>query len=97
MAAFLFHSLAARYAEVLASVAAITGKKLRKLYIMGGGSQNELLNTLTAKATGLEVLRAGTECSTVGNFAVQLATLERTPGPRPTCVWAAKLAQTQIH
>jgi len=97
MAAFLFHSLAARYAEVLASVAAITGKKLRKLYIMGGGSQNELLNNLTAKATGLTVLRAGTECSTVGNFAVQLATLEHTPGPRPACVWAAKLAQTQIH
>ena len=92
MAAFLFHSLAARYAEVLAGVAAITGKKLRKLYIMGGGSQNELLNSLTAKATGLEVLRAGTECSTVGNFAVQLATLERTPGPRPTCVWAAALS-----
>jgi rhamnulokinase len=97
MAAFLFHSLAARYAEVLASVAAITGKKLRKLYIMGGGSQNELLNRLTAEATGLEVLRAGTECSTVGNFAVQLATLERTPGPHPTCVWAAALAQTQTH
>ena len=92
MAAFLFHSLAARYAEVLASVAAITGKKLRKLYIMGGGSQNELLNSLAAKATGLEVLRAGTECSTVGNFAVQLATLEHTPGSRPTCVWAAMLA-----
>jgi rhamnulokinase len=94
MAAFLFHSLAARYAEVLASVAAITGKKLRKLYIMGGGSQNELLNTLTAKATGLEVLRAGTECSTVGNFAVQLATLEHTPGSRPTCAWAARLAHS---
>ena len=93
MAAFLFHSLAARYAEVLASVAAITGKKLRKLYIMGGGSQNELLNNLTAKATGLEVHRAGTECSTLGNFAVQLATLERTPGPQPTCVWAARLVQ----
>jgi rhamnulokinase len=92
MAAFLFHSLAARYAEVLSSVAAITGKKLRKLHIMGGGSQNELLNRLTAEATGLEVLRAGTECSTLGNFAVQLATLERTSGPRPTCVWAARFA-----
>ena len=41
-------------------------------------------------------LGAGTECSTVGNFAVQLATLERTPGPRPTCVWAARLAHKQI-
>ena len=93
MASFIFHSLAARYAEVLASVAAITGKRLRKLYIMGGGSQNELLNRLTAEATGLEVIRAGTECSTVGNFAVQLATLEQTPGRRPTALWAAMLAQ----
>ncbi len=92
MAAFLFHSLAARYAEVLASVAAVSGKQLRKLYIMGGGSQNELLNRLTAQATGLEVIRAGTECSTLGNFAVQLACLEQTPGPRPSAYWASALS-----
>jgi rhamnulokinase len=92
MASFLFHSLAARYAEVLANVAAITGKRLRKLYIMGGGSQNELLNRLTAQATGLQVIRAGTECSTLGNFAVQLACLEQTPGPRPSAHWAAVLS-----
>jgi len=87
MAAFLFHSLAARYAEVLHNVAAITGKHFRRLYIMGGGSQNEFLNRLTAEATGLEVCRAGTECSTVGNFAVQLAALEH----QPTSLWAARL------
>jgi rhamnulokinase len=80
MASLLFHSLAARYAEVLRSVQSITGKQLRTLYIMGGGSQNAMLNRLTAEATGLEVRRAGTECSTVGNFAVQLAALEREPG-----------------
>jgi rhamnulokinase len=93
MASFLFHSLAARYAEVLAKVASITGKKLRKLYIMGGGSQNQLLNELTARATGLEVIRAGTECSTLGNFAVQLATLEATQGARPSASWASVLNQ----
>ncbi len=93
LASFLFHSLAARYAEVLRSVAAITGKRLQRLHIMGGGSQNELLNRLTAQATGLEVHRAGTECSTVGNFAVQLALLEP-PSPAtpcPTSTWAARL------
>ena len=88
MAAFLFHSLAARYAEILRNVAAITGKRFRRLYIMGGGSQNEFLNRLTAEATGLEVCRAGTECSTVGNFAVQLAALEQSPAS----LWAARLA-----
>ena len=33
-------------------------------------------NRLTAQATRLEVLRGSPESSTVGNFAVQLATLE---------------------
>jgi rhamnulokinase len=93
LASFLFHSLAARYAEVLRSVTNLTGTRLRRLYVMGGGSQNELLNRLTAEATGLQVIRAGVECSTVGNFAVQLATLE---GPtdgttRPTAAWASLL------
>jgi rhamnulokinase len=98
MASFLFYSLAARYAMVLRKVAGITGKQLRRLYMMGGGSQNEFLNRLTAETTGLEVRRAGTECSTVGNFAVQLATLERKDGDteaRPTCVWAGRLADAQ--
>lgn len=93
LASFLFHSLAARYAEVLRSVATLTGKNLQRLYVMGGGSQNELLNRLTAEATGLQVIRAGAECSTVGNFAVQLATLERltVPTTRPTSAWATRL------
>jgi rhamnulokinase len=76
LASFLFHSLAAKYAEVLRSISSITGKPLRRLYVMGGGSQNMLLNRLTADATGLQVIRAGTECSTTGNFAVQLSMLE---------------------
>jgi len=92
LASFLFHSLAARYAEVLRNVATITGKPLHRLYIMGGGSQNELLNRLTAEATGLQVVRAGTECSTLGNFAVQLAALEPPGHPRPTAAWAARIA-----
>ena len=94
MASFLFHSLAARYAVVLRDVAEITGKRLKRLYIMGGGSQNEFLNRLTAEATGLEVCRAGTECSTVGNFAVQLAALAPTADAgiaRPACAWAGRL------
>jgi len=93
MARFLFQSLAARYAEVLRTVAELTGKRLRTLYIMGGGSQNELLNRLTAEATGLDVKRAGTECSTVGNFAVQLAALQygRPPNAGEVASWAGRL------
>jgi sugar (pentulose or hexulose) kinase len=35
-----------------------------------------VLNQLTAKATGLQVLTGSTESATVGNFAIQLAALE---------------------
>lgn len=95
LASFLFHSLAARYAEVLRSVADITGKHLQRLHIMGGGSQNEVLNRLTAKATGLHVVRIGTECSTIGNFAVQLAALEDPDDSTDhrTSRWASRLSK----
>ncbi|HKQ87117.1 MAG TPA: FGGY-family carbohydrate kinase [Candidatus Acidoferrales bacterium] len=75
MANIVLHSLAARYVQVLADVAAITRKKIRRLYIVGGGGRNELLNRLTAERTGLEVVVGSAESSTVGNFAVQLAAL----------------------
>jgi rhamnulokinase len=75
-ASLIFYSLAARYAEVLERVAFHSGKKLKRLYVVGGASQNDFLNRLTQEATGLELLRGSVESSTVGNFAVQLATLE---------------------
>ena len=75
VANIVLHSLAARYAQVLADVAAITRKKIRRLYIVGGGGKNELLNRLTAERTGLEVVVGSAESSTVGNFATQLAAL----------------------
>ncbi|HTZ74507.1 MAG TPA: FGGY-family carbohydrate kinase [Candidatus Aquilonibacter sp.] len=75
MANIVLHSLAARYAQVLADVATITKKRIRRLYIVGGGARNDLLNRLTAERTGLEVVVGSAESSTVGNFAVQLAAL----------------------
>jgi rhamnulokinase len=72
----VLHSLAARYAEVILDVAAITGKTIRRLYIVGGGSQNAVLNRLTAERTSLEIFVGPTECTTAGNFAVQLAAVD---------------------
>jgi rhamnulokinase len=76
VASLIFHSLAARYAEVLDRVAFHSGKTLKRLFVVGGASRNEFLNRLTREATGLEVFRGSAESSTVGNFAVQLAVLE---------------------
>ena len=76
MTNLILHSLARRYAAVLENAASITGNTLKRLYIVGGGSRNTVLNRLTSKATGLPVLTASTESATVGNFAIQLAALE---------------------
>jgi rhamnulokinase len=76
MANVIFHSLAKRYADVLASVARITGRQLRRLFVVGGGSKNLFLNRLTASCTGLEVIPGSSECTTIGNFAIQIAALE---------------------
>jgi rhamnulokinase len=69
----ILHSLAARYAEVFRDLTAVTGKTLRRVYIVGGGSRNRLLNRLTQEATGLEVFCGYVESATIGNFALQLA------------------------
>jgi rhamnulokinase len=70
------HSIAARYAQVLRELLSATGKKIRRLYIVGGASRNHLLNRLTAENTGLEIVVGAAESSTIGNFAVQLAALD---------------------
>jgi rhamnulokinase len=76
VANLIFYSLAARYAEVVASIQTLTFRRLRRLVIVGGGNQNALLNRLTAERSGLQVVLGSTESATIGNFAVQLAALQ---------------------
>lgn len=92
-ARLIFYSLAQRYVTVLADVQKLTGKKLRRLAVVGGGSLNAFLNRLTAEATGLEVCSGVAESSTAGNFAVQLASLEGSAdSPDRIAYWARMLA-----
>jgi rhamnulokinase len=96
----IFHSLAAKYAQVIQRVTLHTGKEFQRIIVVGGASQNQFLNSLTEKATGLKVVRGPVESSTVGNFATQLATLEadhsRTGGVELDAVtrWAALLGSS---
>lgn len=91
LARLIFDSLAAKYAAVLRSIASMTGKTFHRIYIVGGGSRNELLNELTAKSAGIPVSRGAVESSTVGNFAVQLATLNGKATAEAVAHWAAQL------
>jgi rhamnulokinase len=92
VASLIFHSLAAQYAKVLDRVALHSGKKLKRLFVVGGASQNDLLNRLTRLSTGLELHRGSPESSTIGNFAVQLAALE-SPGHPATGPSAEDISQ----
>jgi rhamnulokinase len=76
----IFHSLAARYTEVLRMISEVAGKKFRSVYIVGGGNRNTFLNGLLQERSGLEVIRGPVECSTIGNAAIQLAALEGRTG-----------------
>lgn len=89
----ILHSLAARYAEVIRDIIAITGKDIRRLYLVGGGSRNSLLNRLTAERTGLQVLVGSAESTTAGNFAIQLAALEGSGATKEAIgMWAGRLS-----
>ena len=67
----VFESLALKYRFVLESLRKISGKKMDKIHIIGGGSQNKFLCQLTANATGLQVIAGPAEGTAIGNLLVQ--------------------------
>lgn len=68
-------SLALVYRSHLAEAEELTGKTITKLHIVGGGSQNKLLNQLAANATGRQVIAGPTEATALGNIVVQAIAL----------------------
>jgi rhamnulokinase len=64
-------SLVAKYIEVIQELENITQTKLERIHVVGGGSQNELLNQLLANESGLEVFAGPVEATALGNLLVQ--------------------------
>lgn len=67
----ILESLAKRYREVLEGLEALSGRKIRTIHIVGGGSRNALLNRLVASATGRTVVAGPVEATAAGNVLVQ--------------------------
>lgn len=67
----IFLSLALAYKHTLEELERVTGRTITTINILGGGSQIELLNQLTADATGREVLAGPTEATLLGNAMMQ--------------------------
>ncbi|MDH6358568.1 rhamnulokinase family protein [Parabacteroides sp. PF5-9] len=67
----IFYSLANRYKEVLSMLKETAPFAVDKLHIIGGGSNNALLNQLTANAIGIPVVAGPSEATAIGNCMVQ--------------------------
>ena len=67
----ILESLALRYAVVLGQLADASGVTPDGVHVVGGGSNNALLNRLTAGATGLPVRAGPVEATAIGNLLVQ--------------------------
>ncbi len=65
-------SLALRYRMVKEEIELLRGQSLTKIRIVGGGSQNRLLNQLCADACQLPVSAGPVEASALGNIVAQM-------------------------
>jgi rhamnulokinase len=72
VASVIYNSLAKCYGKTIEEIEAITGKTFGGIHIVGGGSNAEYLNELTAKATGKTVYAGPTEATAIGNLSGQM-------------------------
>jgi len=67
----IFDSLALKYKEVLGDLQKVAPFRIEKLHVIGGGSQNKLLNQMTADAIGIPVIAGPSEATAIGNVMMQ--------------------------
>ncbi|MBN1122280.1 MAG: rhamnulokinase [Anaerolineae bacterium] len=71
----VLESLAMEYRWVADQLDRLLGKEHSTIHIIGGGSQNQLLNQFTANATGKTVVAGPVEATAIGNILVQAAAM----------------------
>lgn len=72
LACVIYNSLARCYADKLGEIERLTGRTYDRIHIIGGGSNAEYLNELTAKYTGAEILAGPGEATAIGNILAQM-------------------------
>ncbi len=74
IAAVIYNSLAVCYRDAVKELEEMTGVTYDAIHIVGGGSKDDYLNALTAKAVGKPVHAGPTEATALGNLIVQMIT-----------------------
>ena len=68
----IYDSLALSYQKAIEELEANTGATFGSIHIIGGGSRDELLNRLTAEATGKRIITGPVEATAIGNMIMQM-------------------------
>ena len=71
----IYDSLVLKYKFTIKQIESVTGNKIEKLHIIGGGAHNAMMNELTADATGIPVFAGPTEATAIGNILLQAKAL----------------------
>ena len=71
MARCILESLSLLYRKSLGELEQLTGRKINRLHIVGGGTRNDLLNQCAASATGRKVITGPVEATAAGNILIQ--------------------------
>ena len=68
----VYISLATSYKNTVEEIERVSGKKIDRVAIVGGGSKDTYLNKLTKEYTGKRVTVGPTEGTAIGNLIAQL-------------------------
>jgi rhamnulokinase len=71
----IFESLALTYKDTLNNIKALAPFPIERLHVIGGGSQNRLLNRFTANAINMPVVAGPSEATAIGNIMLQAKAL----------------------
>ncbi|MGI5885507.1 MAG: rhamnulokinase [Candidatus Spyradocola sp.] len=71
----VYESLALCYRHTVEALERARGRAVTALHIVGGGSNNEMLNRFTADALGIPVLAGPSEATAIGNLLLQARAL----------------------
>ena len=71
----VLESLALLYRKTLQEIEKVTGRRIERLHIVGGGTKNSLLNHFTANALQIPVVIGPAEAAAAGNVLVQAMAL----------------------
>lgn len=67
----IYDSLVLKYRYTVEQIESLTGNKIERLHIIGGGAHNKMLNQLIADALEVPVFAGPTEATAIGNLMIQ--------------------------